>query len=135
MALDYNGNMRIKAGTKTLMHEQESTFTGTVGMQEITSKDIVGKDYNPQDLEWSISGTGIVDNTSGDAQVDIKALLDTWKSKTLVAIEMTDDVTGNLAISGSGYYTNVSLKSTNKEKATYDYSFQGINEPDFDLNA
>ncbi len=135
MALDYNGNMRIKVGTKTLLHEQESTFTMTVGMQEVTSKDIVGKNYNPEDVEWSISGSGIADNTSGSAQVDVKALMDTVKAKTLTSLEMTDDVLNNLMISGDGYYESVSLKSVNKEKVTYDYSFKGIGEPTFALVA
>ena len=135
MALDYNGNMRIKAGTKTLMHEQESSFAMNVGMQEIASKDIVGKNYNPQDVEWSVSGSGIVDNSTGEAQVDIKALLDAVKSKAVVSLEMTDEVVGNLSVSGSGYYESVNVKSTNKEKVTYDFSFKGINEPDFALNA
>jgi hypothetical protein len=135
MSLKYNGNMRIKSATKTLMHEQESTFTGSVGMQEITSKDIAGKDFNPQDLEWSVSGTGIADNSEGAAQVDIKALLDVWKAKEQVTIEMTDDVSGNLAIAGAGYYESVTVKSTNKEKVTYDFSFKGILTPTFELNA
>lgn len=135
MALDYNGNMRIKAGTKTIMHEQESSFSMSVGMQEIASKDIVGKNYNPQDVEWSISGTGIADNSTGAAQVDIKALMDTTKAKTLVSLEMTDDAVGNLAISGSGYYESVTMKSANKEKVTFDFSFKGIGEPTFALNA
>ncbi|QOD60656.1 hypothetical protein H9I45_15150 [Polaribacter haliotis] len=135
MALDYNGNMRVKAGTKTILHEQESSFSMSVAMQEIATKDIVGKNYNPQDVEWSISGTGIADNSDASAQVDIKALMDALKAKDAVAIEMTDEVVGNLAISGNGYYESISIKATNKEKVTFDFSIKGIGEPAFALNA
>jgi hypothetical protein len=135
MALDYNGSMRVKTGTKTILHEQESSFSMSVGMQEIATKDIEGKHYNPQDIEWSITGTGIADNSDADAQVDIKALMDTMKSKAQVAVEMTDDVTGNLAISGAGYYESLSIKSTNKEKVTFDFTLKGIGEPVFAINA
>ena len=135
MSLDYNGNMRVKAGTKTVLHEQESSFSGSVAMQEIATKDIVGKQYNPQDLEWSISGSGILDNSDGSAQVDAKSLADAFKAKQLVAIEMTDDVIGNMSISGSGYYESFSIKSANKEKVTFDFSIKGIGEPDFAINA
>lgn len=135
MALDYNGNMRIKAGTKTILHEQESSFSMNVGLQEIATKDITGKDYNPQDVEWSISGTGIADNSDSDAQVDVQALMDALKAKASVALEMTDDVTGNLMISGNGYYESITMKSANKEKVTFDFSIKGIGEPTFALVA
>lgn len=135
MALDYNGNMRVKAGTKTIMHEQESTFSGSTASQEIASKDIVGKTYNPNELDWSIAGSGILDNSDGAGQVDAKALMDVWKAKTIFAVEMTDDVNGNLAVSGQGFYESVSIKSANKEKVTFDFTIKGIGEPDFALNA
>jgi len=135
MSLDYNGSMRVLAGTKTILHEQESSFSMTVGMQEVATKDIVGKNYNPQDVEWSISGTGIADNSDGDASVDIKALLDAVKAKAAVDLEMTDATTGNVSIGGSGFYESVSVKSTNKEKVTFDYSIKGIGEPVFGVNA
>lgn len=135
MALDYNGNMRIKAGTKTIMHEQESSLSMSVGFQEIASKDIVGKEYNPQDMEWSISGSGILDNSDGAGQVDAKALADALKAKAQIAVEMTDGVTGNLAVTGNGYYESFNIKSTNKEKVTFDFSIKGVGEPTFALNA
>jgi hypothetical protein len=135
MALDYNGNMRIKVGTKTILHEQEASFSMSVGMQEIATKDIVGKEFNPQDVEWSISGTGICDNTTADADVDTKALLDALVAKASVALEMTDEVVGNVAIAGSGYYESMSIKSANKEKVTFDFSIKGIGVPTFALNA
>ena len=135
MALDYNGNMRVKAGTKTILHEQESSLSMTLGTQELASKDIVGKDYNPQDVEWSISGSGILDNSTGEAQVDAKGLADAFLAKLPIAVDMTDDVVGNLAISGTGYYDSFNIKSTNKEKVTFDFSIKGFNEPTFAVNA
>jgi len=134
MALDYNGNMRVKTSTKTVLHEQESSLSMTVAMQEIATKDIVGKQYNPQDLDWSISGSGILDNSEGAAQMDALALANAFKAKELVPVEFTDDVAGNLAVSGSGYYESFNIKSTNKEKVTFDFSIKGIGEPIFALN-
>lgn len=134
MALDYNGNMRIKVGTETILHEQESSFSMNVGMQEIATKDIDGKEFNPQDVEWSISGTGICDNAAA-TENDIKTLLDALVAKVAVAIEMTDEVIGNVAIAGSGYYESISVKSANKEKVTFDFAIKGIGVPTFALNA
>tara|TARA_R110002096_G_scaffold347618_1_gene540927 strand:+ start:5322 stop:5726 length:405 start_codon:yes stop_codon:yes gene_type:complete len=133
--LDYNGSMRVKAGTKTILHEQESSFSMTVGMQELATKDIVGKNYNPQDIEWSLSGTGIADNSDADAQVDTLALLNAVKAKLPVALELTDGVSGNVMISGDGYYESVSIKSANKEKVTFDFAIKGIGEPVFANNS
>ena len=132
--LDYNGSMRVKAGTKTILHEQEASFSMTVGMQEVATKDIVGKNYNPQDIEWSLSGTGIADNSDSDAQVDVQALLDAVKAKLPVALELADGVSGNVMISGTGFYESVSIQSTNKEKVTFDFAIKGIGEPTFALN-
>ena len=133
--LAYNGNMRVKVGTKTILHEQESSLSMSVSMQELASKDIEGKDYNPQDVEWSISGSGMLDNSTGAAQVGALELANAFLAKAAIAVEMTDDVVGNLAVTGSGYYDSFNIKSTNKEKVTFDFSIKGILLPSFALNA
>ncbi|TVZ55599.1 phage tail tube protein [Lutibacter sp. Hel_I_33_5] len=133
--LAYEGKMRIKSGTKTFKHEIECNISMNVAMQELATKDIVGKNYNPQDLEWSMSGSGIADNPEGAGELGIKDLADAMKAKQLAALEMTDGVAGNMAISGNGYYESLTIKSANKEKVTYDFSIKGIGEPTFATNA
>ena len=126
LGLDYNGKMRLVLGTKTIMHEQESSFSSTVPMDELASKDIAGKEYNLKDVEWSVSGSGLASNSDADAQMDIKALLEAHLSKAPIPFAMTDEVNGNMAIAGSVYIESVNTTSANQEKVTYDFSLKGI---------
>ena len=126
MALDYNGDMRLKIGTKSVMHEVECSLSETTDFQEIASKDIEGTDYNPSTSTWSITANGFAANDGASTQADLKAIVDAYKAKLPVAIELTDGVTGNIAYSGSAYIESYSLKATNKEKVTFDYNLKGI---------
>lgn len=126
MSLVYNGAMRFKLATKTIMHEQESSFSSSLPSDEIATKDIQGRKYNFKDVEWSASGSGVADNSTGDAQQDVKALLEAHLAKTELAWEMTDDVSGNLSIGGTVVIESFSITSSNQSKVTYDYSIKGI---------
>ena len=126
MSLDYSGSMRIKIGTKTVMHEVECTLNESRDFQELASKDIVGKSFNPSAGTWSLSANAYASNSEADAQVDLKAIVDSYQGKTLVAIELTDGITGNMAYSGNAYIENYSLKVANEEVVTFDYSLKGV---------
>ena len=126
MSLDYSGSMRIKIGTKTVMHEVEASLNESRDFEELASKDIVGKDWHAKEGTWSLSGNALAANSSGDAQADLQSIVSSYQAKTLVAIELTDGITGNMAYSGNAYIENYSLKVANEEVVTFDYSLKGI---------
>jgi predicted secreted protein len=127
--------MRIKIGTKSVLHEVECTLNESRDFQEIASKDIDGKEYNPGSGTWSLSANAIADNSTGSAQVDLKAVVDAYQAKTLVDIELTDGVVGNLSYTGQAYIENYSLKSANQEKVTFDYALKGVGALTVVINA
>jgi predicted secreted protein len=126
MSLDYSGSMRIKIGTKTIMHEVEASLNESRDFEELASKDIVGKDFHPKEGTWSLSGNALAANSGGDAQVDLQSIVSSYQSKTLVAIELTDGITGNMAYSGNAYIENYNLTSANEDKVKYDFALKGI---------
>ena len=126
MSLDYSGSMRIKIATKTIMHEVEASLNEARDFEELASKDIVGKDFHPKEGTWSLTGNAIAANSNGDAQIDLQAIVASYQAKTLVAIELTDGVTGNMAYSGNAYIENYNLTTSNEEKVKYDFSLKGV---------
>lgn len=126
MSLDYSGSMRIKIATKTIMHEVEASLNEARDFEELASKDIVGKDFHPKEGTWSLTGNAIAANSNGDAQIDLQAIVASYQAKTLVAIELTDGVTGNMAYSGNAYIENYNLTSANEDKVKYDFSLKGV---------
>jgi len=125
MSLDYSGSMRIKIATKTIMHEVEASLNEARDFEELASKDIVGKNFHPKEGTWSLTGNAIAANSNGDAQIDLQAIVESYQAKTLVAIELTDGVTGNMAYSGNAYIENYNLTTSNEEKVKYDFSLKG----------
>jgi hypothetical protein len=126
MSLDYSGSMRIKIGTKTIMHEVEASLNESRDFEELASKDIVGKDFHPKEGTWSLSGNALAANSGGDAQVDLQSIVSSYQAKTLIAIELTDGITGNMAYSGNAYIENYNLTSANEDKVKYDFALKGI---------
>ena len=124
--------MRIKidatgGGTaKEIMHEVEASLNEARDFEELASKDIVGKDYHPKEGTWSLTGNAIAANSVGDAQIDLQAIVASYQAKTLVAIELTDGITGNMAYSGNAYIENYNLTSSNEDKVKYDFSLKGV---------
>ena len=126
MSLNYSGSMRIKIAEKTIMHEVEASLNEARDFEELASKDIVGKDYHPKEGTWSLTGNAIAANSVGDAQIDLQAIVSSYQAKTLVAIELTDGITGNMAYSGNAYIENYNLTSSNEDKVKYDFSLKGV---------
>jgi len=126
MSLDYSGSMRIKIATKTIMHEVEASLNEARDFEELASKDIVGKDFHPKEGTWSLTGNAIAANSNGDAQIDLQAIVASYQAKTLVAIELTDGITGNMAYSGNAYIEKYNLTSANEDKVKYDFSLKGV---------
>jgi hypothetical protein len=60
--------------------------------------------------------------------MDIKTLYDAHKAKTLVTIEFTTDVVGDVVFSGSAYVGTFNIDSQVEAEVTGDFSFEGDGE-------
>lgn len=124
MAFDYKGSaMRVKLGTKTIMHEIDYSYGATTEFQDLASKD-VANDVNPGKSTYSLSGNGYADNSTADAQEDIKALFDWQAAKTSKAFEITDGVSGNMSISGTAYLESIEMTGTLNEVVSYSFTLK-----------
>lgn len=132
MSLDYSGSMRIKIDatgtgtTKEIMHEVEASLNEARDFEELASKDIVGKDFHPKEGSWSLTGNAIAANSTDGLQLDLQAIVASYQLKTLVDIELTDGISGNMAYSGKAYIEQYTLTSANEDKAKFDFSLKGV---------
>ncbi|AUC13829.1 hypothetical protein BTO06_01090 [Tenacibaculum sp. SZ-18] len=116
--------MRIKIGTNEVYHETDATLNWQREFKEIASKDTTGVENTPGKSSWSLSSNAYARNAPG-TENDLKAISDAGQSGVLVDVEFTDGVAGNVVFSGKAYIESFSVKSTNDETVTFDYSLKG----------
>lgn len=117
--------MRIKKGTKTLFHETEASLSSSIDFAEVASKDTTGVIVTPGDQKWSLSANALVANTPGALQADLAELYADHAAKTLVDIEFSTQVSGDIVFSGQAYIETFNVSSTHKDAVKGDFSFKG----------
>ena len=128
MALYQGTTVRIKVDGKTIFHETDATLSSSIDFKEVASKDTAGKLKIANVQTWSLACNTLIANSAASAQEDIKSLYDTHKAKTLVAIEFSTDVTGDVVFSGNAYVGTFNISATNEEEVTGDFNFEGDGE-------
>lgn len=128
MALYDGTTMRIKIGTKVLFHETNAKLNSTIPFKEVASKDTAGTLSTPGTQSWSISCSSLIANGDGSTQEDLATLYASHKAKTLVSIEFSTDVSGDVVFAGSAYIENYNVDSSNDEEVKGDFSFKGDGE-------
>lgn len=116
--------MRIKIGTNEVYHETDATLNWQREFKEIASKDTTGVENTPGKSSWSLSSNAYARNAPG-TENDLKVISDAAQGGTLVDVEFTDGISGNVMYSGQAYIESFSVKSTNDETVTFDYSLKG----------
>lgn len=134
MAFYEGSKMRIKIGTENVFHETDATLNWSREFKEIASKDTDGKQSSPGSKSWSLSSSAYAINTP-DTQNDLKSIADAANAATLVEVQFTDGVSGNLVFSGQAYIENFSVKSPNDETVSFDYSLKGNGDLTIGQNA
>lgn len=120
----YKGKtLRMNIGGKSILHEIEFNWSESTEFQELASKD-VENDVNPGKSVYNCTGNGYADNSAGDAQQDVKAMLDLRAAKTKETFEIADAVSGNLNITGNAYIESVEITSSNDEVVTYSFTLR-----------
>ena len=130
MALYEGSAMRLKIGAKTILHETNVEIEVQTEMKDISTKDIAGIFTSPGKQSFSISGSAYADNSTGAAQEDIKTILASWKAGSLITLTIADGVTGNVTLSGDGYFQNVKISADDGEVVKYDFSLKGNGDVD-----
>ena len=126
MAFDYKGSaMRVKLDTKTILHEIDFSYGESTEFQDIASKD-VENDVIPGKSSYTLSGNGYADDSAGGAQEDIKALFAWREAKSKKSFEISDGVSGHLAISGETYLESVEIQGTLNEVVTYSFTLKVV---------
>ena len=125
MAIYQGATMRISVGGKTIFHEVGASLSSTIDFKEVASKDTAGKLKVANTQTWSLSCNTLIANSALAAQMDVKTLYDAHKAKTLVTVEFTTDVVGDVVFSGSAYVGTFNVDATNEAEVTGDFSFEG----------
>ena len=125
MAEFYQGSaLRIKIGTKTILHETDCSLDLKRDMKNIGSKDVDGELVIPGKKSFSLSGSAIA--TKGDgSQEELDTILAAYDAGTEIDISLADGITGHIVISGKAFFENVKLQAPDEEVVKYDFSIIG----------
>lgn len=119
-------DLRLKLADNTLYHATECSFSTTRELESIATKDTNGNKGTPGNYEWSLSTSALVANqASGSDQNDTKAILDAFLAGTVVAVEFTTDVEGDILITGNAFLVSCNITAAVGSSATYDVQLTG----------
>jgi TP901-1 family phage major tail protein len=124
MAFMKGSSMRIKIGTNVIYHETDATLNWSREFKEVATKDTTGVENTPGKSSWSLSSNAYAENAPA-TENDLKSISDAAQAATLVSVEFTDGVSGNVMYSGQAYIESFSVKATNDETVTFDYVLKG----------
>lgn len=124
----YKGkNLRIHIGGKVVFHATDCTFTTSLELESIATKDTNGKKSTPGAYEWSLSTNMLLNNKASDMtdKLSTKELVAAYTAKQLVAVEFTTKELGDFIISGNAYIASLDMSAPVSGAATGSTSFTG----------
>lgn len=124
----YKGkNLRILVGGKALLHSTECSFSTTLNMEAIGSKDTNGNIQTPGSYEWSLTAnTLFVDKDVADTTFnDTLELIEMYLTKGEVEVQFTTNLGQEVIIKGNAYMTGINFAAPTEGSATGDFSFVG----------
>ena len=126
----YKGkNLRISVDGSTIFHATECSFTSSMQLEEIATKDTNGNIVVDGNYSWGVSTNMLVaDKAVASTQDDFVGLLNKFKAGATVAIEFTTGETGDLIISGDAKIESVNFSAPTSGFATGDASFKGTGD-------
>ena len=123
----YKGkNLRIMVEGKSIYHATECSFNSSINLEEIATKDTNGTMVIASNYTWGLSTNMLVaDKPVGSTQDDFVGMLNKHKSGTMVAVEFTTDIAGDILIAGNAFIESIDLTSPTEGFATGSASFKG----------
>lgn len=123
---------KSSGGTLTkIANATSNSFDITSDMIDVTNKDSAGwKEFITGEKGYTMSIDGIFEeNVSiGSGRESWQDLLLNLTNGTLVTIVMTSNVTDDIKLTGSAYFSNLNLTAPNNDKATFTATLQGTGE-------
>ena len=116
------------AGTLTkIANATSNDFSITKDMIETTNKDSAGaKEYIAGEYGYTMSVEGMFEEDgSVGALISWKEILTDLLAGTSVTIVMTSNVTGDIKLSGSAFFSDLNLTAPRNDVATFTASIQG----------
>ena len=116
------------AGTLTkIANATSNDFSITKDMIETTNKDSAGaKEYIAGEYGYTMSVEGMFEeDASVGALISWKEILTDLIAGTSVTIVMTSNVTGDIKLSGSAFFSDLNLTAPRNDVATFTASIQG----------
>lgn len=119
-------NLRIKIDDNTVYHATECSFSSTLELEGLATKDTDGNVQTPGNYEWSLSTSALVANKeNASTQNDTYGIMGKYLAKGKVTVEFTTDVAGDVIISGEAYIASCNITAPVSGSATYDISLTG----------
>lgn len=119
-------NLRIKVADNTVYHATECSFSSTLEMEAIATKDTDGNVQTPGNYEWSLSTSALVAvKETGSSQNDTYSIMEKYLAKEVIAVEFTTDVAGDIILSGNAYLSSCNITAPVNGSATYDVTITG----------
>lgn len=116
------------AGTLTkIANATTNDFSITKDMIETTNKDSAGaKEYIAGEYGYTMSVEGMFEeDASVGALISWKEILTDLIAGTSVTIVMTSDLSGDIKLSGSAFFSDLNLTAPRNDVATFTASIQG----------
>jgi predicted secreted protein len=116
------------AGTLTkIANATSNDFSITKDMIETTNKDSAGaKEYIAGEYGYTMSVEGMFEeDASVGASISWKEILTDLIAGTSVTIVMTSNVSGDIKLSGSAFFSDLNLTAPRNDVATFTASIQG----------
>lgn len=116
------------SGTLTkIANATTNDFSITKDMIETTNKDSAGaKEYIAGEYGYTMSVEGMFEeDASVGAQISWKEILTDLLAGTSVTIVMTSNVSGDIKLSGSAFFSDLNLTAPKNDVTTFTASIQG----------
>ncbi|NHM08007.1 hypothetical protein G4D82_12300 [Flavobacterium sp. CYK-4] len=124
----YKGkDLRLKADGKVIYHATECTFSSSMKIESIATKDTNGEVGVPSNLSWSMTSKGLIANKPAGSTThqDVKSLLDLHKAGTEIELSFTTGEVGDIIITGNAFIESASLGAPVEGNTSFDASFKG----------
>jgi len=115
------------AGTLTkIANATSNDFDITKDMIDVTNKDSGGyKEFLAGEAGWTLSCEGIFEEDGGVTGISWSDIITDLMAGTSVTVAMTSQVSGDIKLSGSAFFSNLTMSAPNNDATTFSASLQG----------
>jgi len=115
------------SGTLTkIANATSNDFDITKDMIDVTNKDSAGwKEFIVGEGGWTMNIDGMFEEDGGVSAISWKDIYTDLAAGTAITAVMTSNVSGDIKLSGSAFFSNLTLSAPNNDVTTFTASLQG----------